>query len=89
LLWLSDDGKSALGQFNLHVSSEYDHDTSCHAHLAVLDDVFQLSGFLIENFSAASSGPTSDALIPAGIGSFKMHRRGMLHNWRSTCTRSM
>ena len=28
------------------------------------------------------SGPISDSWIPAGISSFKMHRREKFHDWR-------
>ena len=71
-VFLSEDGKSALGRIGLPEGFEHDHDAYYHAHPAVLDGAFQLIGFVAESMEG-------EAWVPAGISRVAMHRSGELH----------
>lgn len=87
-LWLSDNGKSALELFILPESWEHEHAAFYHAHPSVLDSAFQLISFFIGHQSAASTRYTAEILVPSGIRSLTMHRRGKFHNGRRTWART-
>ena len=79
-VWLSDDGKSALGQLCLPKSWEHKHDAFYRAHPAVLDGAIQMFGFLL-------SSTATEAWVPASISSFMMHGAENLHRQRKIWVR--
>ena len=80
-VWLSDDGKSALGQVCLPESWEHEHDGFYHAHPAMLDGAIQMADFLMSTTEAEESW------VPAGISSVMMHKTGKLHGQRKIWAR--
>ena len=59
-VWLSNDGKSVLGQVCLPASWEHEHDAFYDAHPAVLDGAIQMFGFLLLSMA-------TETWVPAGI----------------------
>ena len=80
-VWLSDDGKSALGQVCLPESWEHEHDGFYHAHPAVLDGVFQMVGLLSEDLGDSVFSPSFVSRIVHKT--WKLHERD--HLWSYLC----